>query len=88
VIQRRITIVNALGLHARAAARFVGMASRFKSDITVTRGHQTMDGKSIFGVLLLAAAPGTVIEIGADGPDQHEAVAALCHLIEQGFEEA
>jgi len=73
-------------LHARAAARFVGVASRFQSDITVTRGDQTMDGKSIFGVLLLAAAPGTVIEISADGIDEHAAVGALCLLVEQGFD--
>ena len=85
---RQVTVVNALGLHARAAARFVKVASRFRSQIRVTRGQQTMDGKSILGLLLLAAARGSQITITADGPDDAEAVAALSALVERGFEDA
>ena len=85
---REVTVVNALGLHARAAARFVKVASRFRSQIRVTRGQQTMDGKSILGLLLLAAARGSQLTITADGPDAAEAVAALAALVERGFEEA
>ena len=85
---REVTVVNALGLHARAAARFVKVASRFRSQIRVTRGQQTMDGKSILGLLLLAAARGSQLTITADGPDDAEAVAALAALVERGFEEA
>ena len=70
-------VVNALGLHARAAARFVAIASRFRSQIRVTRGGRTTDGKSILGLLLLAAARGAVLVISADGPDEQDAVDAL-----------
>jgi phosphocarrier protein len=88
VTTRQVTVVNALGLHARAAARFVKVASRFRSQIRVSRGQQTMDGKSILGLLLLAAARGSQLTITADGPDDAEAVAALAALVERGFEEA
>jgi len=83
-----VTVVNTLGLHARAAARFVRLAGRFASQIRVTRGGRTMDGKSILGLLLLAAARGSVVTITADGADEAEAVAALCGLVEQGFEDS
>ena len=83
---RAVTIVTALGLHARAAARFVHAASAFTSQIRVTAGRRVMDGKSIMGLLLLAAAQGTRIEISADGPDEAEAVEALGRLVERGFE--
>ena len=85
---RHLTVVNELGLHARAAARFVSVASRFRSQIRVTRGQRTMDGKSILGLLLLAAARGSELTISADGPDEEEAVAALGSLVERGFEES
>ena len=88
MIQRRIMVVNALGLHARAAARFVKLASQFKSQIKVTQGHRTMDGKSILGLLLLAAARGTAIDISADGTDEDDAMTALCGLAERGFEDS
>ena len=84
---RQVTVVNALGLHARAAARFVKVASRFRSQIRVTRGQQTMDGKSILGLLLLAAARGSQLTITADGPDEDQAIAALAALVDRGFEE-
>jgi len=88
VTAREVTVVNTLGLHARAAARFVRLASRFSSQIRVTRGGRTMDGKSILGLLLLAAARGSVVTITAEGADETEAVALLCGLVEQGFEDA
>ena len=81
-------MVNPLGLHARAAARFVKHASRYRSQIRVTRGTGTMDGKSILGLLLLAAARGSVIDVSADGPDEEAALADLCALAERGFEDA
>jgi len=80
--------VNALGLHARAAARFVRLASQFASQVRVTRGARTMDGKSILGLLLLAAARGSVLTITAEGTDEAEALAALAALAERGFEDA
>jgi phosphocarrier protein HPr len=88
VTARQVTVVNALGLHARAAARFVGVAGRFRSQIRVTRGQRTMDGKSILGLLLLAGARGTELTITAEGLDETEAIAALVALVERGFEEA
>ena len=88
MVSRRLAIVNALGLHARAAARFVRLAGTFQSRIHVTRGPRTVDGKSILGLLLLAAARGRDVEIAADGPDEQVALAALGELIERGFEDA
>jgi phosphocarrier protein HPr len=87
VITHQAKVVNPLGLHARAAARFVQLAGQFRSRVTVTRGARAMDGKSILGLLLLAAARGTTITISADGPDAQEAVSALCGLTERGFED-
>jgi phosphotransferase system HPr (HPr) family protein len=83
-----VTIINALGLHARAAARFVHTASAFAAKIRVARGEREMDGKSIMGLLLLAAAQGSTITISADGADEQPALAALCALVERGFDEA
>ena len=82
-----VTVVNRLGLHARAAARFVHLATRFESQIRVTRDAKVMDGKSIMGILLLAAARGTTITISADGRDEQDAVEALVKLVESGFGE-
>ena len=84
---RSVKIQNALGLHARAAARFVQLAGTFDSQVRVTRGPRTTDGKSILGVLLLAAARGAEISIGADGRDETAAVEALCGLLERGLED-
>src|SRR3954453_10470378 len=83
-----IPILNALGLHARAAAKFVHTAGGFQSHIRVGRGEREVDGKSIMGLLLLAAAQGSAIRISADGPDEGAAIAALCALVERGFDEA
>jgi len=84
---RSVTVVNQLGMHARAAAKFVHLATRFESRVTVGRHSRRMDGKSIMGILLLAAAYGTNITIAADGADEQEAVAALAALVESGFGE-
>ena len=84
---RSVTVVNQLGMHARAAARFVHLATRFESQIRVGRNARVMDGKSIMGILLLAAARGTTITISADGADEEAAVGALVQLVESGFGE-
>ncbi len=81
-------IVNPLGLHARAAARFVHVAAGFSSSIRVGRDGREIDGKSIMGLLLLSAAQGSDITITADGPDEQQAMDALCALIRRGFDEA
>ena len=80
-------IRNRLGLHARAAARFVQAANRFRSRIQVTRDARTMDGKSILGILLLAASHGTLLVVSAEGDDEEQAVEALSRLVEGGFGE-
>jgi phosphocarrier protein len=86
VTTAEVTIVNPLGLHARAAARFVRVASGFTSRISVARGTRTVDGKSILGLLTLAAARGVLVTISAEGPDEAEAIAALADLARRGFD--
>ena len=86
--ERNVTVVNQLGMHARAAAKFVHLAARFQSQIRVARDAREVDGKSIMGLLLLAASRGSSITITADGPDEQDAIAALCALVERGFGEA
>jgi phosphocarrier protein len=87
MVSRRVNVTNALGIHARAAARFVHCASSFQARISVSRGSRTVDGKSILGILLLTAARGTEIVVTADGADEGAAIEALCHLVESGFGE-
>jgi phosphocarrier protein len=87
VIRREVRIRNRLGLHARAAARFVHTATRFRARVTAGRDGQTMDGKSILGILLLSASQGTLLELVADGPDEQQAMDALVALVEAGFGE-
>lgn len=82
-----VVVSNQLGLHARAAARFVHLATRFTAQVRVARDAKVMDGKSIMGILLLAAARGTTLTISADGPDEQDAVAALAQLVQAGFGE-
>lgn len=82
-----LLVLNALGLHARAAAKFVHTATRYTSQIRVSREGKTMDGKSIMGILLLAAAAGSSVIITADGVDESDAIEALCRLVEGGFGE-
>ena len=84
---RIVTVVNQLGMHARAAAKFVHLASRYQSQVLVAREARQMDGKSIMGILLLAAACGSSITIKADGADEIEAVEALAALVQSGFGE-
>lgn len=85
--RRDVTIVNQLGMHARAAAKFVHLASRFQARVTVSRDGREMDGKSIMGLLLLAASRGTTITIAADGQDEQSAVEALAEMVGSGFGE-
>jgi phosphocarrier protein HPr len=82
-----VVVVNQLGMHARAAARFVHLATRFEAQIKVARDAREMDGKSIMGLLLLAAARGTSITITASGTDEADAIAALSALVQSGFGE-
>jgi phosphocarrier protein HPr len=82
-----VTVVNQLGMHARAAAKFVHLATRYQSHVRVARDSREMDGKSIMGILLLAAARGTAITISADGHDEAEAIEALVALVQSGFGE-
>lgn len=82
-----VRVTNPLGMHARAAARFARLASQFEARVTVEHDWRTVDGKSILGLLLLSAAHGTQIAVAADGDDAEAAVAALCRLVEMGFDE-
>ncbi len=85
--REEVVIVNALGLHARAAARFVQVASRFRSRIDVSRDSRSANGKSILGLLTLIGSQGTHLTIGADGPDEVDAVRALVNLVAARFGE-
>ena len=86
--RKTIRVVNPLGFHARAAARFVAEASRFQAQITVVFKDKEMDGKSILGLLLLAAPCGASIQIRVEGGDEKEALRALSALVASGFGEA
>ena len=87
MVRREVEICNKLGLHARAAARFVHTASRYRAQIQIERDGQTVDGKSILGLLLLAATKGATLGIKAAGEDEEEAVTALCDLVAARFGE-
>ena len=80
-------IVNKLGLHARPSARLTALASKFASEVWLTKNSRRVNAKSIMGVMMLAAARGSTLLIEADGPDENEAVLALQALIGTGFEE-
>lgn len=86
-MSRDIEIRNKLGLHARAAAKLVHTAARFKSDIKVRKGPEEVDAKSILGILLLAAGRGSVITVTATGEDEQDALAAIEKLIDAKFDE-
>jgi phosphocarrier protein len=86
-ITRVVEIVNKKGLHARASAKFVQMAEKYQSSVTVTRGNETVGATSIMGLMMLAAGPGTLITIKANGPDAIDAMANLCDLVSGGFGE-
>ncbi len=87
MLDRTVTIDNKLGLHARAAAKFVTLASSFESDVKLARNGQEVNGKSIMGVMMLAASKGTEIRLIADGSDEHEAIEKLTELINNRFGE-
>ena len=88
MLEQTTTIVNKLGLHARAAAKFVTQASLFEADINVKRNGQDVNGKSIMGVMMLAAAKGSEIELIIDGVDEKQAMQSLLDLIANRFGEA
>jgi phosphocarrier protein HPr len=87
VIERELAIRNRLGLHARAAAKFVQTASRFRSAVKIRKNGEVVDGKSILGILLLAASEGTKIIVAVEGDDEKEAFAAVEDLIARRFDE-
>ena len=85
--KRSVVVKNKLGMHARAAAVFVKIASNFQCRINVRKGTVEVNGKSIMGLLMLAAASGATVEITATGIDAAEAIESLAHLVERGFDE-
>ncbi len=87
VVDKTLEITNRLGLHARAAALLVQTAARFVAKITVSKDGQEVDGKSILGLMMLAAAQGSQIQVRAEGPDAQEAMAAIEELVGQKFYE-
>ncbi len=86
-VERTVQIVNRMGFHARPAAEFVKLAGRFRSEIWVKKDDLNVNGKSIMGVLMLAAEQGTRLVIRAEGTDAEEALDALASLVDRGFEE-
>ena len=83
IAKRTVTVIHRQGLHARPAALFVQLAKRFASAVTVKKGRKIVDGKSIMGLLTLAAGPGSRIAIVADGPDASEALERLIEMVTQ-----
>jgi phosphocarrier protein HPr len=88
MIEKQVTIRNKLGLHARAAVKFVNLANRFVSSVKVLKDGNEIDGKSILGILTLAATQGSEIRLVVSGKDEKNAAAALSGLIQDRFEEA
>jgi len=82
-----LTIPNKEGLHARPAAKFVKVANEFSSEIWVQKDDEEINGKSIMGLMMLAASQGTVIEVSAEGADAEQAIEKLSALVNGGFEE-
>ncbi|MDI6845459.1 MAG: HPr family phosphocarrier protein [Candidatus Saccharicenans sp.] len=87
MIEKKITIKNKLGLHARAAVKFVNLANQFSSSVKIVKDGNEVDGKSILGLLTLAAARGTAIKLVVNGRDEAQAMKALCDLINNKFGE-
>lgn len=87
MLSENIVIINKLGLHARAAAKFVSTASKFESTIKITKDDREVDGKSIMSVMMLAASCGTTINVMTDGADESEALLAIKELINDKFGE-
>jgi len=88
MIKTTVTIINKLGLHARASAKFVSTAARFQSQLDVIKDKKTINGKSIMGVMTLAASIGSILTLQIDGPDEQEMEKALVELINNRFNEA
>jgi phosphocarrier protein len=86
-VRVKAAIINQRGLHARASAKFVETASKFRSEITVVKDDNSVSGRSIMGLMMLAAAKGTIVELIANGPDARDAIAALTSLIAARFHE-
>jgi len=84
---RSVEIINERGLHARASAKFVRLASGFDAEVTVSRDGSSVDARSIMGLMMLAAGIGSTIEISAEGPEAEQAVEALCELVANRFDE-
>jgi phosphocarrier protein HPr len=87
MIEDKITISNKAGLHARAAARLVEVVNKFDSQFEIGNQEKMVDGKSILSIMLLAASPGTVLDIRLDGNDEHEALSAIVELVANKFDE-
>ncbi len=85
--QRTVEIINKRGLHARASAKFVKLAADFDAEVTVARDGQSVDARSIMGLMMLGAGPGAMLELSADGPEAEAALDALCELVSSRFEE-
>ena len=86
-IEKEITIINRLGLHARPAAMFVRIASRYRSEVWVEKEGEQINGKSIMGLMMLAAGQGSKLRIRCDGPDADKAMEELEELVKAGFNE-
>jgi phosphocarrier protein HPr len=86
-VSREIPIINKRGLHARASAKFVQMVERFNAEVWVTKGHETVGGTSIMGLMMLSAGPGTSIVVSAVGPEAEAAIDALTELVASKFNE-
>lgn len=87
MVEKKFVIQNKLGLHARPAALFVRTANRFRSDVTIQKGQQKVNGKSIMGVMMLAAGPGSHVMIRIEGPDAVQAMADIEKLLNDNFGE-
>lgn len=87
MIEKVYTVSNRLGLHARPASMFVKTTSRFSSQVKIVRDGQEIDGKSIMGILMLAAGPGTELKIVAEGPDEKDVISSLDDLFHRRFDD-
>ncbi len=88
MVSKELTIINKLGMHARAAAKFVNLASHFESEVELQKGGRRVNGKSIMGVMMLAAGKGSTVTLYAHGGDENEAISELEALINRRFGEA
>lgn len=86
-LTRTVEVINERGLHARASAKFVKLAASFDAEVKVSKDENTVDAQSIMGLMMLAAGPGSTLEIAAEGPDAEGALDALCRLVEDRFDE-